>query len=149
MNNRLVAVAAVILSGAVGCSDSAPEYQRPPTALPAATAQVSVGGQDVGTFSAVQCLTTQFVTTISTGDDASGTTSAVDAADGVTALFVKIRNLGGFTGDFWQGLDGRADADITGPMFTITGTATGYHTDSRVLGPNFLATENFEIKVSC
>ena len=66
-------------------------------------------------------------------------------------MSVQIRNLGGFTGAFWDGLksqDGlplKAEATVTGNTYTITGTADGYNTDK----PNTRATATFQIKAAC
>jgi len=140
----VVAALVALVLGLAGCSDS-PEYQPPAGALPAGTAQVSIGGQDVGTSDAVACTTIETVTTISTGEEAAGTTSAVDSAIEPTALFVKIRNLGGFTGNYWQDVDGEAEVDTAAGTFTITGRANGFATDK----PSFRTAEDFEIKVAC
>lgn len=147
MDNRIVVItaAAMALGGLVGCSSSAPEYQPPAGALPSGAVQVTIGGQDLGTSYATTCQPIGTVTTISTGDDAAGTTSAVDSVDGLTAQYVQIRNLGGFTGNYWQGVDGEAEVKATGTTFVITGRANGFKTDN----PSFRTTEDFELRVSC
>lgn len=147
MGNRLVVAAAAVmaLGGVVGCASSAPEYRPPAGALPSGAVHVTIGGRDLGTSYAATCQPIGAVTTISTGDDAAGTTSALDSTDGLTAQYVQIRNLGGFTGNYWQGVDGEAEVSATGPTFIITGKANGFKTDQ----PSFRTAEDFKIKVSC
>ncbi|PRC56148.1 hypothetical protein C6A85_40090, partial [Mycobacterium sp. ITM-2017-0098] len=51
-----------------GCSSQPPEYQPPPGALIAGTAQVTVNGQDAGTTDAVQCDSAGTLMIMKTGD---------------------------------------------------------------------------------
>ncbi len=96
-------------AGVAGCSSEPPDYQPPPGALVAGTAQVTVNGQDTGTTDAVQCTSTGSLTTITTGDQASGVTAMVSNRDELTAESVAINNLGGFTGSYNAGLGGTAE----------------------------------------
>jgi lipoprotein LpqH len=145
LDNAVVvaSLAAVVVVGLAGCSDSIPP--APPADISEGTAQITVGDQGLGPVHTVTCNSTEAITTISTGDDASGTTSAVDASKAPATLFVKIRNLAGFTGNYWEGVDGKAEVDMKGRVYTITGTATGFTDDS----PSFRATKPFKIEVSC
>ena len=132
-----------------GCSSPPPEYQPPPGALVAGTAQVTVNGEDAGTTEAVQCLSIGPLTTITTGDDASGVTAMVSNAAGLTAQSVGIHDLGGFTGSYNAGLGDRAGdkakITMTGRTYDISGTADGFHTAN----PSFRVPGSFAIKVSC
>jgi lipoprotein LpqH len=139
----VVAVAAVLAIG--GCSSEPPDYQPAPGTLVAGTAQVNVNGQDVGTTDAVQCNSTGPLTTITTGDQASGVTAMVSNQDELTAESVSIRDLGGFTGSYNAGLGGDAEVTMTGRTYDITGTADGFNTAT----PSFRASGTFAIKVSC
>jgi lipoprotein LpqH len=128
-----------------GCSSEPPEYQPPPDALVAGTAQVTVNGQDTGTTEAVQCTPAGTLTTITTGDQASGVTALVSNKDELTAETVSINNLGGFTGSYNAGLGGTAKVTMTGRTYDITGMADGFNTAN----PSFRASGTFAIKVSC
>ena len=50
----------------------------------------------------------------------------------VIPQWVKIRNVGGFTGSFWEGGVGDAHADVSNSAYTITGSAYWHqHQQSR------------------
>jgi ipoprotein LpqH len=138
-------VAAAAMLAAAGCSSQPPEYQPPPGALVAGTAQVTVNGQDTGSTDAVQCSSTGSLTTIETGDPASGVTAMVSNRDELAAESVAINNLGGFTGSYNAGLGGTAKVTMTGRTYDITGTADGFDTAK----PSFRTSGTFGIKVSC
>jgi hypothetical protein len=131
------AATAVALSG---CSSGPPEYRPPPGALVAGTAQVSLDGQDAGTTDAVQCMVIGPLTIIRTGDQDSGVMAMVSNKDQLTAQLVDIRDLGGFTGSYNEGLGGEADVSMTGPTYQITGTT---------ISPGIRPAGKFAIKVSC
>jgi hypothetical protein len=139
----LLTTAATVLALA-GCS-SEPEYRPAPGALVAGTAHVTVNGQDAGTTETVQCNTTEWLTTITTGDQASGLTVMLSSKDELAAESVSINNLGGFTGSYVAGLGGTATVTMTSRTYDISGTADGFATDS----PSFRASGTFAIKVSC
>lgn len=113
--------------------------------LAAGTAQVTVNGQDAGTTEAVQCDSTGALTTITTGDEASGVIAMVSNKDQLTAESVAIRDLGGFTGSYNAGFSDTAEVTMTGRTYDISGTADGFDTDS----PSFRKSGTFSIKVSC
>lgn len=64
----------------------------------AGTAQVTINDRNLGTTEAVQCTPAGALTTIETGDQASGVTAVVSTKDELTAESVSINNVGGFTG---------------------------------------------------
>jgi ipoprotein LpqH len=138
-------VAAVAVAAMTGCSSEPPEYKPAPGALVAGTAQVTVNGQDTGTTEAVQCSSLGSLTTINTGDQASGVAAMVSNKDELTAESVGINNLGGFTGSYNAGLGGTAKVTMTGRTYDITGTADGFDTAK----PSFRSSATFSIKVSC
>jgi ipoprotein LpqH len=138
-------VAATAVTTIAGCSSEPPDYQPPPGALAAGTAQVTINGQDTGTTDAVQCNSTGSLTTITTGDQASGATAMVSNQDQLAAESVAINNLGGFTGSYNAGLGGTAEVSMTGRTYDITGTADGFDTAN----PSFRSSGTFAIKVSC
>jgi lipoprotein LpqH len=144
VRTRLLAGAATALALA-GCSSGPPEYQPGPGMLVAGTAQVTVNGQDAGTTDAVQCDSTGTLTTITTGDQASGVIAMVSNKDQLTAESVAIRDLGGFTGSYNAGFSDAAKVTMNGRTYEISGTADGFETDS----PSFRKSGTFSIKVSC
>jgi len=92
---RWIAVAATTLAVA-GCWSGPPERKLAPDELIAGTAQVTVNGQDTGTTVAVQCTPAGSLTTIMTGDKASGVSAPVSSKDALTAEAVGIGDLDGF-----------------------------------------------------
>ena len=92
--NRLVVVAAagVVAGGIAGCSSGPPPAEPQPGTLVAGTAQVTVNGQDTGTTEPVQCMPAGTLTTITTGDNASGVTAMVSNKDELIAESVSINN---------------------------------------------------------
>src|SRR3977135_3847254 len=128
-----------------GCSSGPPDYKPAPGTLVAGTAQVTVNGKNTGTTEAVQCTPAGSLTTITTGDHASGVTALVSNKDGLPPAAVDINNVGGFTGSYNAGLGGTAKVTMTGRTYDITGTADGFNTDN----PSFRTAGTFAIKVSC
>jgi ipoprotein LpqH len=147
MDRRIVGAAAavVLASGVTGCSTPTPSPQLRQGELPVGTARVTVNNQDLGTTDAVACSPAGQLTTITTGDPTSGLTTVVDNAHGLTAKSVSINNLAGFTGSYWQDLEGSAEVHMTGRTYLITGTAAGFTTDK----PSARTSEPFAIRVSC
>lgn len=144
MRNRPIAVAAATLAVA-GCSSAPPAPKLEAGELVVGTAKVTVNGQDIGTTEAVQCTPAGSLTTIVTGDQASGVSALVSNKDALTAEAVNIRDLGGFTGSYDAGLGGTATVTMTGRTYDITGTADGFDTAK----PSFRTSGTFAIKVSC
>jgi hypothetical protein len=58
---------------------------------------------------------------------------------------VKIRNIDGFTGSFWESGVGDAHADVTNSAYTITGSAFGINSSN----PNKVTTTDFKITAEC
>jgi ipoprotein LpqH len=139
----VAAAAATLAIG--GCSSVPPTYHPAPGTLVAGTAQVTVNGQDVGATEAVQCTPAGSLTTISTGDQASGVTALISNAEVLTTEAVEINNVGGFTGSYNAGLGGTANVTMTGRTYDIAGTADGFQTAN----PSFRTSGTFAIKVSC
>jgi len=139
-----VAAAAATLAVA-GCSSGPPDYTPAPGTLVAGTAQMTVNGQNIGTTEAVQCSPAGSLTTISTGDAASGVSALISNKDELTTEAVGINNVGGFTGSYNRGLGGEAKVTMTGRTYDITGTADGFATAN----PSFRTSGTFAIKVAC
>ncbi len=147
MIKRLIVVAAagIAVGGLAGCSSEPEQAEPQPGTLVAGTAQVTVNGIDTGTTEVVQCMPAGSLTTITTGNNASGVTAMVSSRDELLAESVSINNLGGFTGSYNAGLGGSAKVTMTGRTYDITGTADGFLTDK----PSFRTNGTFAIKVSC
>ena len=144
MKNQWVAAAAAALMLA-GCGSDPPEYSPPADELVAGTAEVTINGDDAGVTEAVECNTTGYLTTINTGDAASGVMAMVSNKDQLTVESVAINNVGGFTGSFTAGNGGEAQVTMTGRTYDVSGTADGFKTDS----PSFRVPGSFAIRVSC
>jgi lipoprotein LpqH len=143
---RTAWVAAAVATLAVaGCSSGPPDYKPGPGMLVAGTAQMTVNGQNVGTTEAVSCTPAGSLTTITTGDQASGVTALISNKDELAADAVSINNVGGFTGSYNRGLGGDAKVTMAGRTYDITGTADGFDTDN----PSFRKAGTFAIKVAC
>jgi hypothetical protein len=138
-------VAAAVVLAVAGCSSGPPNYTPAPGTLVAGTAQVTVNSQNIGTTEAVQCTPAGSLTTITTGDQASGVSALISNSDALTTEAVGINNLGGFTGSYNRGLGGTAKVTMTGRTYDITGTADGFDTTN----PSFRTQGTFAIKVAC
>ncbi|MEO3759339.1 lipoprotein LpqH [Mycobacterium sp. B14F4] len=139
MDNRLVAVtAAVLLTGVAGCS-------TPPAALGGTTAKVTINGKSTGGPHPVRCTQSGWSWRIETPDRAKGFTADIGTGDKVVVQSVDFRDLGGFTGTFWQGNLGEAEVNSTGGRYTITGSADGSFTDN----PSNEVTATFRIEANC
>lgn len=134
-----------LVATATGCSSGPPDYEPAPGTLVAGTAQISVNGLEPQTTDSVQCDSTGPLTTITTGDDTSGMTAMISNRDELVAESVQIRDLGGFTGSYNQGLGNDAEVTMTGRTYDITGTADGFDTAK----PSFRVSGTFAIKVAC
>lgn len=147
MQHRFVAVvAATLVTGAAaGCSSQQTPPEPRPGTLPPGTAALTINGHDTGTTGTVQCSPNESLTTIRTGDRASGVTLMVSNKDRLTTEFVRIRNVGGFTGSYDRDLQGTAAVSMIGPTYGITGTALGFNSDK----PSERTAESFAIRVSC
>lgn len=144
MKNRFVIFAASILTVTTVASCSGPAEKPARGTLPRGTAQFSIGDKDAGATNAVQCSTVESMTTIRTGDDASGATVMVSNAKKPAVLFVRIHNISGFTGGYDLGLQGDATLGMTATTYDITGTAFGYSPKS--FEPT---TQPFQMKAAC
>ena len=138
MPNRIAAVGAASLAIVVlGACDSQ-------TAI-SSTASVTVNGNDAR-IQTVKCSQLEWYRTIDIGGDLAGVTVVVDErAQPLTAMSVRIQNLGGFTGMYSQGGNGDANMSFSGDKYTITGTANGFMTDK----PNEPASATFKIIATC
>lgn len=146
VKNRVIFAAAAILTVGVGaaCSPRAVQWKPQSATLPAGTARVTVTDKDASTTDSVQCSTVGSLTTIKTGDEASGATVMVSNGGELTVELIRVRNVSGFTGDYDAGLQGEATVAMMGATYDIIGTALGYSPKSfeRITQP-------IRIKVAC
>jgi hypothetical protein len=139
------ASAAVVIAASISaCSSSLSAIPQPGT-LPAGTAQVTINDQVLPVTHAVTCMPAGSLTTITIGDTASGTNALVSNANALTTKAVNINNLGGFSGSYTHGLEGKADVTMNGYTYTIRGSAEGFDTKN----PSLRAAGTFTIKVAC
>ncbi|OBG86990.1 hypothetical protein A5698_26905 [Mycobacterium sp. E136] len=145
MTNRSVCtMAAVLAVGLAGCSNPEPPA-RPPGALAPGTAEITLDGAPTETTHDVTCASDGTVMTLTTGDEESGTTTAVDTLEKPVVRSAELHNVDGFTGSHWEQLGAPAEVEITGTTFSIKGTATGFTEDN----PSARVSSEFSIKVAC
>jgi hypothetical protein len=135
---------ALIAAGIAACSSS-PAASPPRGALPAGTARVTINNRALPATTAVKCVPIGSLTTITAGDPASGVTALVSNEIGLIAKSVSINDLGGFTGSYMDGLDGKTDVSMTDTTYIIRGTANGFDIDN----PSMRTTGAFAIQVAC
>lgn len=148
MAKSFISVVPVVLlaSGLVACSTVTPPNKQPGE-LAAGASEVTVSGAIVSRSTSVTCSPEGTVTTIDTGSKDEGTTSTVSSGAGLTARSVVLRNVGGFSGSYWEGLGDADGGEVTmkGRTYVITGTAMGYTADD----PTQRKPEKFSIRVAC
>jgi ipoprotein LpqH len=137
MPNRIAAAAAaalaIVVLGACGSQTAT-----------SSTATVTVNGNDTRMHN-VKCSQVEWYRTIDVGGDLAGVKAVVDEhAHPLTAISVRIKNVGGFTGLYSQGGNGDANMSFSGDRYTISGTANGYKTDT-----NEPASAAFQISANC
>jgi len=137
VQKRSVAAAVLVIASAAGCAET--------QTVPRKAAHLTIDGATRATPPAA-CSQDQAYRTI-TISDREGKVEAVVllSGDKVIPQWVKIRNIDGFTGSFWQGGVGNARADVARSAFTITGNAYGFNTGN----PNKTVTTDFKITAEC
>jgi ipoprotein LpqH len=146
MHERFALAAILVMVGVAGCSSSTPSTPEVPNgAVPAGTAQISIGGQDGQTEREVACQTNQTLTSIKIGSDSEDVTILVDNSEGLTAQGVAITNMGGFTGSYWRDQQGSARTSMVGQTYIISGSADGFGTDE----PGARTSRDFTIRAAC
>jgi hypothetical protein len=109
------------------------------------SAEVTIDDQALRTTKDVACQTNTSLTSITIGKAPDTVTIQIDNSKGPTAESVAINNIGGFTGSYWQNLQGSANTSMVDQTYRITGTASGFHTDN----PSARATEKFTVDAAC
>jgi hypothetical protein len=134
---RLVAFWFAVVAAVAGCAG--------PQTTPRAAAHLTIDGASHAARPAA-CSQVQSYRTIDI-PDRNGQVEAVVllSASRVIPQWVKIRNVDGFTGSFWQGGVGDAHADVTNSAYTITGSAYGINSSN----PNKVITTDFKITAEC
>ncbi len=140
MQNRLAAVAGialVVVAGVSGCAEA--------QTAPRKAARLTIDG-DTHTTRPPACSQEQSYRTIDIRDR-DGQVQAVMllSGDRVIPQWVKIRNVDGFDGSFWEGGVGDAHVDFTHNTYTITGSAYGINSSH----PNKVVTTDFKIIAEC
>ena len=137
MRNRMIAIACVVVAGVAGCAQA--------QTTPLRAARLTIGGA-THTTRPPACSQLQSYRTIDIRDR-DGQVEAALLLSGYRAIpqWVKIRNIDGFTGSFWEGGVGSAHVDLTDSAYTITGSAYGINSSN----PNKVTTTDFKISAEC
>ena len=139
MRTRLLAVVFVVRAcvGVAGCGQA--------QTTPRKAARLTIDGAS-HTTRPPSCSQTQQYRTIDI-KDRDGSVEAVVLTSGYRVMpqWVKIRNVDGFTGSFWEGGVGDAHADVTNDAYTISGSAYGINSNN----PNKVITTEFKIIAEC
>ncbi len=138
MKRRFLVAAAALVTAVAGCSS-------PPAALGNHDAKVMINGKATNALQPVTCNQTGQSWTIKTVDKDPGFTATIQLGDEVKAQTVEIRNLGNFTGTYWDDNLGKAQARVSPGKFSISGEAQGAFADK----PNQSATATFDITTTC
>ena len=138
MKRRFLAAAVGLVAVVAGCSS-------PPAALGTHDAKVLINGKATNALQPVTCYQTGEAWTIETLDKEPGFTATVKLGDTVTPDLVNIRNLGNFTGTFWNDNLGKAQAKVSNGKFNVSGEAKGAFADK----PNQSTTATFDITTDC
>lgn len=131
------AAAALLVATTSGCGSGSALLDRH-------VVEVSINGKDAGSH-VVDCRQVQWLWNIETATETPGLIAQVRTGDPVVARSVQINNLGGFTGSYWDGTTGEADATLTDGTFTIAGTAEGFFHDN----PGERTSTTFEVTTDC
>ncbi len=144
MQNRLPALAFAAIVGAASVAGCAQAETTPRKA-----AHLTLDGASHTTRPAA-CSQDQLFRTIDLRDHSGGVDGQVEAMvllSGYRAIpqWVKIREIDGFTGSFWEGGVGSAHADVADSVYTISGSAYGINSSN----PNKVVTTDFKISAEC
>ncbi|ORC00111.1 hypothetical protein B1T48_00680 [Mycobacterium persicum] len=134
---RVAGIAVVVVAGLSGCAEA--------QTVPRKAAHLTIDGY-TRTIRPAACSQEQSFRTIDIRDR-DGHVQAVVLVSGerVIPQWVKIRNVDGFSGSFWEGGVGQAHADLSRGTYTITGSAYGIGNSN----PNKVVTTDFTIVADC
>lgn len=137
MGSRLLAIA-VVVWGVAGCTPA-------PQTTPRKAAHLTLDGATQTTRPPV-CSQIQSYKTIEISHRGGRVEAVVLlSGDRVIPQWVKIGNVDGFTGSFWQGGVGSAHADVSNRTYTVTGSAYGINRSQ----PSKTITTDFKIVAEC
>ncbi len=142
MNKRACAVAAALLVS--GCASGQAAVPGSGVLAPG-TARVAVDGRQVGTTYSVRCQPIEWTTQIHAELPGADVDAMLSNPDKPTAEFVRLHDVGGFTGSYERALQGEASVTMTGATYQITGAALGFNKAQ----PTRLKAETFTITASC
>jgi hypothetical protein len=133
----MIAIGCVVVAGVAGCAQA--------QTTPLRAARLTIGGA-AHTTRPPACSQLQSYRTIDIRDR-DGQVEAVVLLSGYRAIpqWVKIRNIDGFTGSFWEGGVGSGHVDLSNSAYTITGNAYGINSSN----PNKVITTDFKISAEC
>ncbi len=144
MQRRYTAATLLLLLATAGCSSGPPALKLPNGAFPSGTAQVTVNGSETGRTHEVECESIgRGLTRISIGSAGTRTTLLVGEAR--TPKEVAFDNVEGFTGSYWQDLQGSARLAVVDQTYTLSGTAAGFNAEQ----PYIRTVTDFTVKVAC
>jgi Mycobacterium 19 kDa lipoprotein antigen len=137
VQTRILAVVLLVIVGVAGCGQA--------QTAPRKAARLTIDGA-THTTRPPACSQNQQYRTIDI-KDRDGGVEAVVLTSGYRAMpqWVKIRNVDGFTGSFWEGGVGDAHADVTNDAYTIIGSAYGINSRN----PDKVVTTDFKIIAEC
>ncbi len=141
MPGRRALTSVLLIAGALlaGCAG---DDQRPGQQQLHAT--VTVGDTTVDTLPV--CTGEQWSWLIDGSQGDHSVNAAVARSEqGAVAQWVKVRDIGGFTGSYWNNGVGKATATANGTTFTIRGELYGVNAQQ----PNVPATEPFHLVAQC
>jgi hypothetical protein len=125
------------------CSSGPPALKLPNGALAGGTAQVTVNGSALGPIHDVECESIgKGLTQITIGSTDSRTTALLGAD---TPKAVAFNDVEGFSGGYWQGLQGSVRVNMDDQTYTLAGTAVGFNTKN----PTTRTANDFVVKVAC
>ncbi len=134
----------LLLIATAGCSSGPPTLTLPNGALPPGTAQVTVNGSDTGQLHEVKCESIgKGLTLIYIGSADGRTTLLLD--DARTPKAATFNDVGGFSGSYWQDLQGGARLAMVDQTYLLTGTAAGFNAEQ----PHTRTLNDFAVKVAC
>ena len=145
MQKKFFSAAAAVLVAAGAAACSSPTASPPPGEIPAGTARVTINDRALPAVNAVKCMPIRSLTTITAGNATAGLTAQISNEAGLVAKTISINDMGGFTGRYMSGLEGKADVSMAGQTYIMRGTAAGFDTEN----PSVRTTRTFTIEVSC
>lgn len=107
---------------------------------------MSIDGNDLGMTHDVSCQQVGWTWIIHVGDETSGVTAVIGSGADLEARSVRIHNVGDFSGSYWDGNHGTADASILVSTWTVTGTVDGFNIDTAGIDR---ASREFTLKANC